>query len=266
MALSSFEFATKTDEKVIDKYKKDAKFFLALRVSVKRRYSDDLDYKEFEPQVQKLIDKHITTEGEILKITEQVNIFDKEKREAEVEKLSSKAAKADHIASRTIRAVNIRMNEDPVFYKKLSKLIKEAIEEYHQQRIDETEYLKRAKELENTFLNGQTDNVPANLKDNPTAIAIYNLLGDVFSKELESNKEMAPQMAEEVDNLIREIVFDNGILRIDWQKDQNIESEILRTIDDYFFEAKMKFSIDFTFDKIDKMVEETIKMAKLKFV
>ncbi|MNG09471.1 hypothetical protein D3C84_928900 [compost metagenome] len=158
------------------------------------------------------------------------------------------------------------MNEDPVFYKKLSKLIKEAIEEYHQQRIDETEYLKRAKELENTFLNGQTDNVPANLKDNPTAIAIYNLLGDVFSKELESNKEMAPQMAEEVDNLIREIVFDNGILRIDWQKDQNIESEILRTIDDYFFEAKMKFSIDFTFDKIDKMVEETIKMAKLKFV
>lgn len=266
MALSSYEFATKTDEKIIEKYKKDAKFFLALRVSVKRRYSDDLDYAAYEPQVQKLIDKHITTEGEILKITEQVNIFDKQKREEEVEKLSSKAAKADHIASRTIRAINVKMNEDPVFYKKLSKLIKEAIDEYHQQRIDETEYLKRAKELEDTFLNGQTDNVPANLKDNPPAIAIYNLVGEIFSNELENKKEVAPQIAEEVDSLIRRIVYDNGILRIDWQKDQNIESEILRMIDDYFFEAKMRFGADFSFEKIDQMVEEIIKMAKLKFV
>lgn len=266
MALSSYDFATKTDEKIIEKYKKDAKFFLALRVSVKRRYSDDIDYAAYEPQVQKLIDKHITTEGEILKITEQVNIFDKQKREEEVEKLSSKAAKADHIASRTIRAINIKMNEDPVFYKKLSRLIKEAIDEYRQQRIDETLYLIKAKELEEAFLKGQTDNVPTNLKDKPTAIAIYNLLGDVFSKELEVKTEITPQLAEEVDNLIKEIVFDNGILRIDWQKDQNIESEILRSIDDYFFEAKMRFGVDFSFDKIDQMVEETIKMAKLKFV
>lgn len=79
MALSSYDFATKTDEKIIEKYKKDAKFFLVLRVSVKRRYSDDIDYAAYEPQVQKLIEKHITTEGEILKITEQVNIFDKQK-------------------------------------------------------------------------------------------------------------------------------------------------------------------------------------------
>lgn len=266
IALSSFDFATKTDEKLIDKYKKDAKFFLALRISVKRRYSDDIDYKEYEPQVQKLIDKHITTEGEILKITEQVNIFDKDKREAEVEKLTSKAAKADHIASRTIRALNLKMNEDPVFYKKLSRLIKEAIEEYHQQRIDETEYLNRAKEYEDKFLNGQSDNIPTNLKDKPTAIAIYNLLTDTFKTELNGNATVAPQMAEEVDNLIKDIVFENSILRIDWQIDQNIESEILRSIDDYFFEAKMRFGLDFSFDKIDKMVEDTIKMAKLKFV
>lgn len=57
-----------------------------MRISVKRRYFDDLEYKEYEPQVQKLIDKHITTEGEILRITELVNIFDKEQREQEVEK------------------------------------------------------------------------------------------------------------------------------------------------------------------------------------
>ena len=266
MALSSFEFATKTDEKVIEKYKKDAKFFLALRIAVKRRYSDDLDYAEYEPQVQKLIDKHITTEGEVFRITDQVNIFDKQKREEEVEKLSSKAAKADHIASRTIRAINVKMNEDPVFYKKLSKLIKEAIEEYHQQRIDETEYLKKAKEFEETFLKGQTENIPEIIKNNPTGIAIFNLIGEVFVNELKNNDDLPAKMAKEIDEILKNIVFDNGILRIDWQKDQNIESEILRSIDDYFFEAKIRFGIDFTFEKIDQMVEEVLKMAKTKFV
>lgn len=148
LAMASIEFNDASNEKTIDKYKKDSKFFLQLRVDVKRRYFDDIDYKEYEPQVQKLIDKHITTVGETLKITEQVNIFDKEKREAEVEKIMGKAAKADHIATRTIKAINIKMNEDPIFYKKLSQVIKEAIDDYHQHRINEADYLKKAKEYE----------------------------------------------------------------------------------------------------------------------
>src|SRR5690606_13313070 len=61
LALSSVEFSVKTSEKQIDKYRSDAKFFLSLRVSVKRRYSDDVDFSAYEAQVQKLIDKHITS-------------------------------------------------------------------------------------------------------------------------------------------------------------------------------------------------------------
>ena len=60
LALSSLDFVKNTPEKQVDKYKKDAKFFLGLRISVKRRFFDELDYKEYEAQVQKLIDKHIT--------------------------------------------------------------------------------------------------------------------------------------------------------------------------------------------------------------
>lgn len=266
VALSSYEFSTRTDEKQIDKYKKDLKFFLALRVSVKRRYSDEIDYKEYELQVQKLIDKHITTEGEVLKITELVNIFDKEKRDAEVEKLIGSAAKADHIASRTIRAINVKMNEDPIFYKKLSRLIRDAIDDYHQHRIDEAEYLKRAKDFENTFLNGQKDNVPENLKDNASGIALYNLIGEIFKEELSTNAEVTAQIAEDIDSLIRSIVYENGKLIIDWQNKSDVEGKIRIAIDDYFFEAKTTYGIDFSFDKIDQMVEDGLKMAKLKFI
>ncbi|MDN3671981.1 HsdR family type I site-specific deoxyribonuclease [Flavobacterium branchiarum] len=266
LALSSIDFANNTPEKQIDKYKSDLKFFLALRVSVKRRFSDDIDYKEYEPQVQKLIDKHITTEGEVLRITDLVDIFDKEQREAEVEKLSSKSAKADHIASRTIRAINIKMNEDPIFYKKLSKLIREAIEEYHQQRIDEAEFLKKAKEYEEAFLKGERGNIPNALLGNDTGIAIYNLITDIFKDVLSDKIEVATELALGIDQVIRSVVYQNDQLMVDWQNKPDIEGKIRIAIDDYIFDLKSKYDIDLSFDDIDQTVEEALKVAKIKFV
>jgi len=265
LALSSIDFANSTPEKQVDKYKSDLKFFLSLRISVKRRFSDDIDYREYELQVQKLIDKHITTEGQVLKITELVDIFDKEKREAEVEKLTSKAAKADHIASRTIRAINIKMNEDPIFYKKLSKLIREAIEDYHQQRINEAEFLKKVKEYEATFLSGQKDNVPEALKGNDTGIAILNLVTDIFKDTLADKIEIATELAIGIYEVIRSIVYENGQLIVDWQNKPDIEGKIRIAIDDYIFDLKSKYDITLSFEDIDQTVEEALKVAKIKF-
>ncbi|GAB3026938.1 HsdR family type I site-specific deoxyribonuclease [Niabella terrae] len=269
LALSSFEFISKTPEQQINKYKQDAKFFLGLRIAVKRRYFDDLEYKEYEPQVQKLIDKHITTEGEILRITEMVNIFDKEERDREVEKITSKAAKADHIASRTIKAINVKINEDPVYYKKLSRLIRDTIEDYHQHRISEADYLNKAREYEDRFHNGRQDNVPENLTGNDTGIAIYNLVNEIFKgnlKRSEGSQNIAALMAEGIDEVIKSIVFENGKPIIDWVNKSDIEGRIKIDIDDYLFDLKTKQGIELPFVLIDELVEEGIKVAKLKYV
>ena len=265
LALSSFEFVVHTPETQINKYKQDAKFFLALRVSVKRRYYDDLEYKEYEPQVQKLIDKHITTEGEVLRITELVNIFDKEQREQEVEKLTSKAAKADHIASRTIKAINVKMDEDPVYYKKLSRLIRDTIEDYHQHRISEAEYLKRAKEYEEKFLSGQKDNVPDNLKGKDTAVAIYNLVNEIFGDTIQEEK-MPAMIAEQVDHIIQFNVLEKGKPIIDWQSKSDIEGKVRIEIDDYLFDLQGRYQLTLPLNLIDELVEESLKVAKLKYV
>lgn len=266
LALSSFDFATKTPEQQILKYKKDAKFFLGLRVSVKRRYSDDIDYKEYEPQVQKLIDKHITTDGEVLRLTELVNIFNQEEREQELEKLTSKAAKADHISSRTVRAINVKMNEDPVFFKKLSKLIRETIQDYHQHRIDEAEYLRKAKAFEDQFLNGRQDNIPASLRGDETGIAYYNLISEIFEAELKSEQDIAAEMAKGSENVIKSLVYEGGKLIVDWQNKSDLEGQIRIAIDDYVFDLKSKYDKEFSFDKIDQFVEEALNVAKIKFV
>lgn len=269
LAMASVEFNDISNEKVIDKYKKDSKFFLQLRIDVKRRYFDDLDYKEYENQVQKLIDKHITTQGDMLKITELVNIFDKDKREAEVEKIQGKAAKADHIATRTVKAINIKMNEDPVFYKKLSALIKEAIEDYHQHRIDEVDYLLKAKDYESQFLSGKQNDVPVGIQEKPNAIAFYNLINtvleDSFAK-IPQPKEIQASIAIEIEECLKKVIFENGSLIIDWQTNSEIEKGIKNCLDDLLFEKQQQYDTQFSFDKIDELIEEVIKIAKLKYI
>ena len=268
LALSSVDFANNTSEKQIDKYKADAKFFLGLRVSVKRRFFDELDFKEYEAQVQKLIDKHITTDGEVLKITELVNIFDKDEREAEIEKITGKAAKADHIASRTIKAINVKMNDDPVFYKRLSELIKQAIKDFHNQRISEADFLAKAKDHESTFFTGKRDNVPAALKDNETAIAYYNLTTEEFKESL-ANKgnrmDIAVEVALGIDTVIKNNLFEHGKQVIDWIKNDDIKGKITIEIDDLLFDLKSKFDIDFGFDHMDVLIADSIKVAESKY-
>lgn len=268
LALSSLEFNNNTPEKQIEKYKKDAAFFLALRVSVKRRYSDELDYKEYEAQVQKLIDKHITSDGEVLKITDLVNIFDKEQREAELEKLTGKAAKADHIASRTIKAINIRLSEDPIYYQRLSEMIKKTIEEYHQQRINEAEYLAKTKDFEDIFFSGRRDNVPVSIKDNPIAIAFYNLTTEELKDGLQpkvDRLDIAVDIATGIDRVVKTNVFDNGKPVIDWQKNDDIKGMIRIGIDDLLFEMKNKYDLELSFDNIDQLIAECIKVAETKY-
>ncbi len=268
LALASLEFNNNTPEKQIEKYKKDAAFFLALRVSVKRRYMDEADHRDYEAQVQKLIDKHITSDGEVLKITDLVNIFDKEERQAELEKLTGKAAKADHIASRTLRAINIKWYDDPVENKRLSELIKKTIEEYHQQRISEADYLLKVKDYEDKFFNGRRSNVPAIIKDNLTAIAFYNLASEELKDSLsgKTNKmDIAAEIAVGIDEVIKDNVFDNGQPVIDWQKNEDIKGKMKIEIDDLLFEEKIKYDMEINFAQIDQLIVECIKVAETKY-
>ena len=265
MALSSVTFVNNTDDEKIKTYKNDAKFFLKLRVDVKRRYNDELSYKEFEPQIQKLINKHISTEGEILKVTEMVNIFDKEEREAEIEKITGTAAQADHIASRTIKAINIKMQEDPIYYKKLAELIKETISEYYQKRISEAEYLKKAKELEAEFLNGRSNNAPKELADNEPALAYYNFSNDIFDNEELLKTPFHIETSLTIDSVIKKNIIVDQKQIIDWNSNQDILGKINIELGDKLYELHQKFDLDTDWTKIDSLIEECLKIAKVKF-
>ena len=76
LALESERVYNSLSQEEINKYKRDFKFYQELRKSVKIRYSDTIDHKEYESKMQKLMDNYIAAE-DIIRITNPVDILDK---------------------------------------------------------------------------------------------------------------------------------------------------------------------------------------------
>ncbi|TKG95187.1 type I restriction endonuclease subunit R [Puteibacter caeruleilacunae] len=264
IALSSVDFINNTSEDEVKEYKHDAKFFLKLRIDVKRRYNDDIDYKEYEPQIQKLIDQHISTNGEILQITDLVDIFNKEQRDAEVEKIKGKAAQADHISSRTIRAINVKMDDDPIYYTKFAELIRQTIEAYHQHRIDEAEYLKRAKMHEEDFLSGKRDDAPKELENNEAALAYYNYSKVGFTQTELLMTPFHIEIAQEIDKVTKNNIYLNGKMIVDWHRDPDIAGKTTIELEDIIYEILEKYDIEPDWDTIEELIENCLKITARK--
>jgi len=268
LALSSVQFYKEVDEKTISRYKDDLTMFLKLRLAVVERYSDKVDYKQYEGQIQKLIDTHITTE-KVEVITELVNIFEKDKFQEEVEKTLGKAAKADKIASRTAKHISEKMDEDPAFYKKFSDMLRETIADYEAKRISEAKYLSRVQEIMSSVLSHTDSDIPEALKDRDIAKAFYGLCVELLSPKVTDNivkTEVSKIAAIKIDDLIQAAVLDSGKSIIDWQYKSNIIGKLQIEIGDYLIdEVRDKYKIDLSFGDMDDIASRCIEVAKIRY-
>lgn len=268
LALSSIQFHNEADEKTINRYKEDLSFFMKLRMAVVERYSDRIDFKKYEGQIQKLIDTHIHTE-EIKTITELVNIFDKDKFQAEVEKTVGDAAKADKIASRTAKHIHEKMEEDPAFYRKFSDMLKETIKAYEEKRLSEAQYLNKVNDIMKAVLSNTDTDIPAALNEKEVAKAFYGLTMESFNEKVQDKsirKEIATQTALQIDELVQQAVLDNGDPIIDWHKNTTITGNLLIEIGDYLIdEVRDKYHISLSFGDMDAMAEKYIAVAEKRY-
>jgi len=268
LALSSIQFHNEVDEKTRNRYKEDLTMFLKLRLAVIERYSDSVDYSQYEGQIQKLIDTHITTE-KVEIITELVNIFDKDKFQQEVENTTGKAAKADKIASRTAKHISEKMDEDPAFYKKFSQMLKETIADYEAKRINEAQYLGRVQEIMGNVLAHTDSDIPEALREKDIAKAFYGLTVESLGEKIQDpivKREISTQAALSIDEMIKKAVLDNGKSIIDWQFKTNITGKLQIEIGDYLIdEVRDKYNINWTFGELDEIANRCIDVAKIRY-
>ncbi len=269
IAQSTTEFYKTTSEKTIERYQTDLLMFMKLRQAVIQRYSDKIDYKKYEGQIQKLIDTHIQTD-EVKPITQLVNIFDKEQFQKEIENTVGTAAKADKIASRTAKHISEKMEEDPAFYKKFSQMLKETIKAYEEHRISELLYLNKVNEIMEAVLTRTDSTIPSELENKDVAKAFYGLTMEFLESHISDNKqlrEVSTQAALQIDDIIKINILDNSRPIIDWYTEKSpIPGKLHIDIGDYFIdEIRDKYALPLSYDDMDDFITKCIDVAKIRY-
>ncbi len=116
----------------------------------------------------------------------------------------------------------------------------------------------------------RTDNeIPEQLKDSDIAKAFYGLTVEALAEKIQDNvirKEVARQTALQIDGLIKKSVLDNGKPIIDWQFKSNITGKLLIEIGDYLIdEVRDKYIVDLSFKEMDKIADDCIEVAKIRY-
>jgi type I restriction enzyme, R subunit len=267
LAYGSMQFENNTPEATKKRYADDLGFFVNLRNMVVNMYSEVVEFKQYEKQLQKLLDQHVTT-SEVIRLTEQVNIFDKEAFEKEVEKLVGAAAQAHTIASRTAKHINEKMEEDPVFYKRLSELIQETIADYRAKRISELEYLAKMKEYSEQATSRRSDDLPEVLLERDIAQAFYRLILSELHEKVQDTAVLnilSTEAALAIDDIIQAAVLDSGRPIIEWWE-KNIPGQLKIDIGDYLIdEIRERYKVAISFSEADGIADKCIEVAKIRY-
>ena len=258
IAFSSVQFFEDTSEATIARYKKDLTFYYNLRNSVKNRYAETVRYGEYEKKIRKLMDQHIHA-GDVVTLVEEVNIFDVEAFGAVVEQVQGAAAKADTIASRMKRTIDLRMEEDPSFYKSFGKLIEETVEAYKQGRIDDAEYLEQMSQHYQNFAAGRRDDTPPILRAHKHAAAYYGIVQKVIAQHAPDELD-AIELSANIAIRIEEIIEARKIR--DWVRNSDVQNDMRNDLEDYLYSIKGRHAVGYNGDDIDVLMDQLIETAK----
>lgn len=258
LALGNPTFQEETQEKTKKIYKDDLKMFLSLKNAVKQRFGEAVDYSSYEKQIRNMVNKYIGA-SEVKEIVSPVDLFSIEAFEKELESIEGDAAKADTIASRLKKTATEKMYEDPILYKKFSKIINEAIAEHRAKRLSDADYLKRMREILDNFRSKEDTDLPEKVKHAEEAKAFYRITVDKFLPVIDKNikiEEFCSDIALKSNNII------SSNKKRDWVHDKDTINNIWNEIEDYLLYLKEKYNLKIDFQLIDSLIKDIIEVAK----
>ena len=272
IALSSEKFLTETDEKTLFRYKADLRKFHSLKTSVKLRYAEAIDYRDYEPKIKKLLDTHIQA-NEVVQLNEPVNIFDDnmfnqvKEEQGVYQTRKTTASKADTIAHATKKVITEKMGEDPAFYEKFSKLIQQAIEGFRAKRISDLDYLNKVVDIRNKVVGKVHDDIPDKLAGNEDAMAYFGVLTpflEACSRHTgESGKDDLESAAADTAIAVHGILEKHR--KVLFWDDEDAQKQAVNEIDDYLYdELKRERGIELSLDQMDGIIEKVLQVAKFR--
>jgi type I restriction enzyme, R subunit len=253
VALSSTVFYETTPESRIKTYKNDLKFFHNLRMSVKLRYAEVVDFRDYEQKIRKLLDDHIDAEG-VKQLTPEVEIFNVEQFDELVEGLSTPRARAEAILNHLKRTALEKMETDPAYYRNFSQMIEETLQAIEFGRMSELDALEQAKSMRDEETSGYRQDVPQRLRNLRDAPAYYGVVRESLRERL--SEEFLADMAVQV-----EAIIENHKIR-DWENNPDVLNIMRNAIEDYLYDVEKKQDIRFSHVELDEIIEQVIDIAR----
>lgn len=278
LGLSSLSWLQETDPSKVERYKRDAVAFQRIRASAKLRYAEEIDYRDYEKQIQKMLSTYVPAE-EVIQVVEPVNIFERDAFAAEVARVESVRAKADVIANRTKKTITEKMEEDPFFYRKFSFLLEEAIDDYKAQRISEAQLLQRVTDIMESVRAGRHDDAPAIIQGSDLAKALYGALKEQVPSSAEESRQVQEDavgygggragpadsskladllggMAVEIETIIRQ----HAVVR--WRENIDAQNRMRNDLDDLLFSLQSREGVKLTYAQMDGIIESVLRIAR----
>lgn len=280
LLLSSEKAYTEVAPAELNRYKEAFGFYQKLRRSVKLRYSDGIDNKEYEARMQNLLDTYLSVAG-IKQITKPINILHKDEFEEELKELGTDRARADAIKSRMTKSISVKYNENPAYYASFSKRIKDTLDQYKDHVITEAEYLEKMRTIMEDYRQGRSEIIyPESIKNNVHAQAFYGVIVPLVAEEKKDNRFLAaetqePFGTEEYTKIsmqdfcaliaIEIVKIVKKRSKVDMAHNQTIRDQIAQDIDDLFFECEKKYGIKFAYATVDKIIDNIETVALRRF-
>lgn len=240
----------------INTYKRELKYFQELRATVKLRYSDTIDHKEYEAKMRNLMDTYIAAE-DVMVVTAPVDILNKGEFDEELNKLGSSRAKADAIRTRMIKRIHQQYDENPSYYQKFSERIQEILDAYKEKRISDADYLSRLNKVLTDFRQGYSGTVyPHKIKHHVHAQAFYGVVKDALDIISELNtkydEDTYQEMIADLSINIDDIIEKNS--KVDWHDNPDVHNKITLDLNDLFYHFKNNYFPTLSFGIIDEII------------
>ncbi|MDR0609255.1 MAG: type I restriction endonuclease subunit R [Planctomycetaceae bacterium] len=247
IALSNADFL-QTQEKKVEYYKKELEFFKELRLSVRRRYAEIIDFSEYEARIRKLLDTHLQA-GETEIITGRINLTDVVQRQKLMNMPDTSEAKAETIANNLKRVISERWESDPALYKRFSEMLNELISNIRAGRLQSVAALQEAEKAEKIIVQGMDETVPVQIQHKPLAVAFYhNIRNDLCTMMTETD---CAALADQLQTIIQKHQS------VHWKTHSDILKQIEQELDDTLFENGIT-----DVNTVDKIINQCLNIAK----
>lgn len=230
-ALSSrsfFEDAAFPDA-LIDRYKRDLRFFSGLRRTARQDAMETVDYSIYEEQIRKLVDKQVIGR-EVRESSGAYVVHELGKREDPQTWSEEKTRnEADLIQTRLRKTIEQELASDPYAQKVFGELLLEAIAEAEAMFDHPLKQYAVFKAFEQCLEARQIPSIPVALADNPHASAYYGAIllelgEDAMHAKSAAEATHLADLALTIDGVVRTAIAENSLNL------HSIESQIRQTL------------------------------------